>query len=152
MTFHSKTIFTRYARSGSLGIPDENQIFKLLFRQKPCNKPAPRQCVKVSYVPYQGPIRAHRTGQDTFRCAEIIFQLFEGSKKLITDISRLLPHICSYSLAVCHQPIGESGSPQQRGPCGENTQCRSVLPGAQTSGGFPGSVLHEDEHTVNSRD
>lgn len=40
--------------------------------------------------------------------------------------------LACYSL--CFQPFDESGSPQQLGLCGENTQCLSGLPGAQTSG------------------
>lgn len=83
-------------------------------------------------------------------CGEIIFQLLEGSKKVITDTSRLLPYIWSYSLEVCYQPVGESGSPQ-RGPYGENIQPPSALPGVQTSGGFHGSALCEDGYVVSSK-
>lgn len=59
-------------------------------------------------------------------------------------------YIFLYSLAVCRPPGGGSESPQQRGPCGESTQRLSALPGAQTSGGSPGSALCDDGYTVSS--
>lgn len=65
--------------------------------------------------------------------------------------SRLLHfHIFIYS-PMCRRPVGESASPQQRAPCGDNTRHQWDLPGAQTSGGSRESALSEDGHRVNRR-